>query len=105
MTRASRDGRHTWSVTPVVARRLLYAIVVACLALTAGAALIRPVPPAANGPQHPVAIPKRLPFEVPVVSLPPGVVIVPMDGSAAQSIRMGVVVPVHGLPGQVGANP
>lgn len=48
--------------------------------------------------------PARLPFEVPV-SLPGGVVTVPVEGAAARSVRIGNAVPVHGLPGQVGASP
>ncbi len=91
-------------MTPVVARRLLYGIVVACLAVTGGTVLLRPAPPRVTGPQYPVAIPPRLPFEVPDIGVPPTVVTVPMDGGTAQSVRI-FVVPVHGLPGQVGASP
>jgi hypothetical protein len=93
-------------LTPTVARRLLYGIVAACVALTAGVALLRPAPPADAGPQHPVVILPRLPFAVPEESGSTRVDIVPMDGGWAQSIRMGSVgIPVHGLPGQVGASP
>jgi hypothetical protein len=84
----------------------LYAIVVACVALTGGAALLRPAPLAAAGPQHPIVIPNRLPFEAHGQSVPNGVVTVPMSGLSAQSVRMGIeAATVHGLPGQVGASP
>jgi hypothetical protein len=103
---ASTVAMHTGGLTPTVARRLLYGIVAACVALTAGVALLRPAPPAATGPQHPVVILPELPFAVPEQSGSTQVVIVPMDGGWAQSIRMGSVgIPVHGLPGQVGASP
>ena len=91
-------------MTPAIARRLLYGIVLACVMATAGTALSRPAPPLMSGPQHAVVIAPRLPFEVPL-SLPSGVVIVPVDGSTARSVRIGNAVPVHGLPGQVGASP
>jgi hypothetical protein len=96
---------HTGGLTPTAARRLLYGIVAACVALTAGVALLRPAPPAA-GPQNPVVILPRLPFAVPAESGSTQVVTVPPDGMWAQSVRMaGVGIPVHGLPGQVGASP
>ena len=103
--RATARCRHTFTMTPRSARRLLYGIVVACVAMTEGAALLRPAPPPVSGPQYAVTIPPRLPFDVPGVSLPSGVVIVPTNRLGAQSIRLGIAVPVHGLPGQVGAAP
>jgi hypothetical protein len=97
---------HTGGLTPTVARRLLYGIVAACVALTAGVALLRPAPPAAIGPQHPMVILPRLPFAAPEQSGFTQVVIVPIGGGASRSIRVGSVgIPVHGLPGQVGASP
>jgi hypothetical protein len=108
LARASRHSvaMHTGRLTPIVARRLLYGIVAACVALTAGVALLRPAPPPATGLQHPVVILPRLPFAVPDQSGSTQVVIVPVDGGWARTIRLGAVgIPVHGLPGQVGASP
>lgn len=80
-------------------------IVVACLAVTADTALLRPAPPSLGGPQRPILTPPRLPLEIPEVSLPTGAVIVQASGSSSFSVDVGRVVPVHGLPGQVGASP
>jgi hypothetical protein len=91
-------------MTPAVARRLLYGIVVACLVVTGGTVLLRPAPPRVTAPQYPVVIPARLPFEVPGIGASPRFVTVPVDGGITQSEQI-VVVPVHGLPGQVGASP
>ena len=97
---------HNGSLTPTAARRLLYAIVGACVALTGAVALLRPAPPPAVAPQHAVTIAPRLPFAGPDESLPQGVVVVPLTGLGAESVRMGVIeLPVHGLPGQIGAAP
>ena len=93
-------------MTPLAARRLLYAMVAACLLLTAGTAVLRPAPPATSGPQHPVSIPVRPPFLVPEESMPSNVVTVPMSGLSSKAVRTGSApLPVHGLPGQVGASP
>jgi hypothetical protein len=76
------------------------------VALTGGAALLRPALPPASGPQHPVVIPNGLPFEVSGQSTRNGVVTVPLTGLHAQSVRMGIeAATVHGLPGHVGASP
>jgi hypothetical protein len=91
-------------MTPAVARLLLYGIVVACLVVTGGTVLLRPAPPRVTAPQYPVVIPARLPFEVPEIGGSPRFVTVPVDGGITHSVRI-VVVPVHGLPGQVGASP
>lgn len=101
---AVAEGRHTEAVTPATARRLLYVIVLACVTATAGADLLRPAPPPVSAPQYAVTIPPRLPFEVPVAP-PGGLVIVQANGSTARSARIGGALPVHGLPGQVGASP
>lgn len=101
-----RHAPDNGSLSPAVARRLLYAIVVACVALTGGAALLRSAPPPAVGPQHPVLIPDGLPFEVTGQSVRNGVVTVPPSGLHAQSVRIGIEeATVHGLPGHVGASP
>jgi hypothetical protein len=79
---------------------------VACVALTGGAALLRPAAPPATGPQHPVVIPNWLPFEVAGQSVRNGVVTVPLSGLHAQSVRIGIeAATVHGLSGHVGASP
>jgi len=97
---------HNGSLTPTAARRLLYAIVGACVALTGAVALLRPAPPPAVGPQTPVTIVPRLPFAVPAQYLGQGVVVVPIRGLEAPAVRLDTGVPsVHGLPGQVGAAP
>jgi hypothetical protein len=94
------------SLTPTTARRILYAIVAACAAVTGAAALLRPAPPPATGPQRSVLISPRSPVVVPEGSMPNRAVSVPPSGLSAQSVRMGIVsATVHGLPGQVGASP
>jgi hypothetical protein len=94
------------SLSPAAARRLLYAIVVACVALTGGAAVIRPHAPPATDPQQPVVIANRLPFAAPGQAAQNVVVTVPPKGLLAQSIRIGIeAATVHGLSGHVGASP
>lgn len=94
---------HTGGVTPAVARRLLFGIVAACLAVTAGVALLRPAPPAPTAP-HPAAVSEPgLPYDV-----LPQQFVVPADGTTWRSygVNGGVVtVHVHGLPGQISASP
>lgn len=78
----------------------------ACVALTGGAALLRPAAPPATGPQYPVVIPNGLSFQVAGQSVRYGVVTVPPSGLHAQSVRIGIeAATVHGLPGHVGASP
>jgi hypothetical protein len=72
--------------------------------VTGGTVLLRPAPPRVTAPQYPVVIPARLPFEVPGVGASPRFVTVPVDSGITQAEQI-VVVPVHGLPGQVGASP
>lgn len=104
-TAVDREAPDNGSLSPAAARRFLYAIVVACVALTGGAALLRSPAPPATGPQQPVVIGNRLPFEAPGQLTRNGVVTVPR-GLSAQSIRIGIeAATVHGLPGDVGASP
>ena len=92
-------------MTPAVARRLLCGIVVACLALTGGTVLLRPAPPPVTAaPQYQVPLPRGIP-EIHAIPAVPRIVALPMDGGASQIDHVEIVVPVHGLPGQVGASP
>jgi hypothetical protein len=94
---------HTGGVTPAVARRLLFGIVAACLAVTAGVALLRPATPAPTAPQSAAVSEPGLPYDV-----LPQQFVVPADGSTWRSYGVdgGVVtVHVHGLPGQIAASP
>jgi hypothetical protein len=93
-------------MTPAVARRLLYGIVVACLAVTGGTVLLRPAPPRVTVPQYqyPVALPRGIP-EIHTILAAPRIVTIPADGGTTQIDHVQIVVPVHGLSGQVGASP
>lgn len=92
-------------MTPAVARRLLYGIVVTCLAVTGGTVLLRPAPPRVTGPQYQAPLPRGIP-EIQAISAAPRFVTIPADGGTSQIDHVQiVVVPVHGMPGQVGASP
>lgn len=95
---------HTGGVTPTVARRLLYGIVAACLAVTGGIVLLRPAPQASTAPRHAPVIDTRLP-DVPAQQF-----FVPADGPPGTSYRVDAggsveIVQVHGLPGHIAASP
>jgi hypothetical protein len=90
---------------PAVARRLLYGIVAVCLGVTGGTALLRPAPARVTEPRNPVAIDRGLPVVIHEISGAPRFVTVPIDGGTSQSVHLEIVVPVHGLAGQVGASP
>ena len=95
---------HTSGMTPAVARRLLYGIVVACLAVTGGTVLLRPAPPRVIGPQYQAPLPRGIP-EIHAISGSVRIVTIPIDGASSQIDHVEITVPVHGLPGQVGASP
>jgi hypothetical protein len=91
-------------MTPAVARRLLYGIVVTCLAVTGSTVLLRPAPPRVTAPQYQVPLPRGIP-EIHAISAAPRIVTIPADGGTTQIDHIEIVVPVHGMPGQVGASP
>ena len=92
-------------MTPAVARRLLYGIVVACLAVTGSTVLLRPAPPRVTAaPQYQVPLPRGIP-QIHAILAGPRIVTVPIDGGTSGIDHLEIVVPVHGLPGQVGASP
>jgi hypothetical protein len=95
---------HTSGVTPAVARRLLFGIVAACLAVTAAIVLLRPAPQAATAPRHAPVIDIGLP------DVAPQQFFVPVGGSPRDSYRVDAngtfeIVQVHGLPGHIAASP
>jgi hypothetical protein len=95
---------HTGGVTPGVARRLLYGIVAACLAVTAGIVLLRPAPQVPTNPRHTPVIDTGLP------DVAPQQFFVPVDGPPGDSYRVDAngsveIVQVHGLPGHIAASP
>ncbi len=89
-------------MTPGVARRLLYGIVVACLAVTGSTVLLRPAPPRVTAPRYQAPFPRGM---IHAISAAPRIVIIPMEGGTSQIDHITIVVPVHGMPGQVGASP
>jgi hypothetical protein len=101
---AQSGPMHTGGVTPTVARRLLYGIVAACLAVTAGIMLLRPAPQAATVLRHAPVIDTGLP------DVAPQQFFVPADGPPGESYRVDAngsveIVQVHGLPGHIAASP
>jgi hypothetical protein len=93
-------------MTPAVARRLLYGIVIACLGVSGGTVLLRPAPQRVTVPQYQyqVPLPRGIP-EIHTIVAAPRIVTIPMGVGTSQIDHVEIVVPVHGLPGQVGASP